>query len=147
MRFQELCVNVLLLAGSILMLLVIIPQWTPESDGYGLAASTVPNAMCSVIGLLALFQIIGILRKSLTESAPKPFNSATFLHLCKYFAAMCLIFPAWKLLGFVFGSMAVLALLYLITGIKNWLAVGVTCISLPLAAYALLWYGLHLPPP
>ncbi len=56
MRIQEFCVNMLLMIGSIIMVLFIIPEWTPESQGYGLAASTLPNAMCAVIGVLACFQ-------------------------------------------------------------------------------------------
>ena len=35
MRIQEFCVNMLLMIGSIIMVLFIIPEWTPESQGYG----------------------------------------------------------------------------------------------------------------
>ena len=60
---------------------------------------------------------------------------------------MLLIFPAWKWLGFVPGGMVVLALLFLVTGIRNRVAVVAISLLLPVVCYVLLWYGLHIPTP
>ena len=147
MRIQEFCVNVLLVIGSILMILFIIPEWTPESEGYGLAASTLPNAMCAVIGVLAFFQLAGGLRRGLRWGGEQPVSLEVILHLIKYFGVMLLIFPAWKWLGFVPGGMVVLALLFLVTGIRNRVAVVAISLLLPVVCYVLLWYGLHIPTP
>ena len=147
MRIQEFCVNMLLMIGSIIMVLFIIPEWTPESQGYGLAASTLPNAMCAVIGVLACFQLACGLRRGLLWNGEHPVSRDVVIHLAKYFGVMLLVFPAWKWLGFVPGGMAVLALLYVVTGIRNRAAIVVICLLLPVVCYVLLWYGLHIPTP
>lgn len=147
MRIQECCVNVLLLIGSIVMVLFIIPEWTPESEGYGLAASTLPNAMCAVIGALACVQLACGVRRGLVRNQDNPVSLEVVVHLVKYFGVMLLVFPAWKWLGFVPGGMAVLALLYVVTGIRNIAAVVAISVLLPVVCYALLWYGLHIPTP
>lgn len=147
MRIQEFCVNMLLMIGSIIMVLFIIPEWTPESQGYGLAASTLPNAMCAVIGVLACFQLACGLRRGLLWNGEHPVSRDVVIHLAKYFGVMLLVFPAWKWLGFVSGGMAVLALLYVVTGIRNRAAIAVICLLLPVVCYVLLWYGLHIPTP
>ena len=41
------------------------------------------------------------------------------------------VFPAWKWLGFAPGGMAVLALLYVVTGIRNRAAIALICALLP----------------
>ena len=104
MRIQEFCVNMLLMIGSIIMVLFIIPEWTPESQGYGLAASTLPNAMCAVIGVLACFQLACGLRRGLLWNGEHPVSRDVVIHLAKYFGVMLLVFPAWKWLGFVPGG-------------------------------------------
>ena len=147
MRIQEFCVNMLLMIGSIIMVLFIIPEWTPESQGYGLAASPLPNAMCAVIGVLACFQLACGLRRGLLWNGEHPVSRDVVIHLAKYFGVMLLVFPAWKWLGFVPGGMAVLALLYVVTGIRNRAAIAVICLLLPVVCYVLLWYGLHIPTP
>ena len=147
MRIQEFCVNMLLMIGSIIIVLFIIPEWTPESQGYGLAASTLPNAMCAVIGVLACFQLACGLRRGLLWNGEHPVSRDVVIHLAKYFGVMLLVFPAWKWLGFVPGGMAVLALLYVVTGIRNRAAIAVICLLLPVVCYVLLWYGLHIPTP
>ncbi len=147
MRIQEFYVNILLMIGSIVMVLFIIPEWTPESQGYGLAASSLPNAMCIVIGALAGLQLLCGVRHGLQWKGEHPVSLEVVIHLTKYFGVMLLVFPAWKWLGFVPGGMVVLALLYVVTGIRNRAAVAAICVLLPVVCYALLWHGLHIPTP
>ena len=147
MRIQEFCVNILLMIASIVMVLFIIPEWTPEPQGYGLAASTLPNAMCVVIGTLACFQLVSGVRRGLVRNGDQPVSFDVVIHLAKYFGVMLLVFPAWKWLGFVPGGMAVLALLYVVTGIGNRAAIALICALLPVVCHVLLWYGLHIPTP
>ena len=87
------------------------------------------------------------MRRGLVRNGDQPVSFDVVIHLAKYFGVMLLVFPAWKWLGFVPGGMAVLALLYVVTGIRNRAAIALICALLPVVCHVLLWYGLHIPTP
>lgn len=146
MKRQEFILNCLLILGSLVAIFLIIPAWSPEGQGYGLSASTLPSFACAAIAVLALMQIFTGLKRGIKRGDP-PISAEVVKHLVKYFGVMLLIFPAWKFLGFLAGSAFVLALLYVLAGNRSWKIVTAISVLLPLVSYGLLVYGLHVPTP
>lgn len=147
MRIQDMTVYIILMLFSLVMVFAVIPAWSPESSGYGLASSTVPTLMCWVVFVISLVQAVMLLRKGFAGQGAKPVTRDVIWHLFRYFGVMLLIFPAWHFLGFIAGGMVVLGLLYWITGVTNLRAVVAVCVLLPAVCYLVLWYGLHIPTP
>ena len=148
MRRQEFFANLCLMAVSLFCMVYVIPVWSPEPEDLGLAPSTLPNLLCALVFVLAFFQAVKGWRAGVDWSARGvPVSREVLVHLLRYFAVLLCIFPAWKYLGFLAGSVVVLFLLYLVTGIRNRVVVGLVCVGLPVVCYLLLHYGLHIPTP
>ena len=129
------------------MIFVVIPPNTGDPLQTGLSPDSFPTALCSLISFLAAFQIVKGLRQGLILSGEKQLTFGHLLHMAKYFLLMALVFPAWKYLGFIPGSMLVLLSLLLASGERKPTALAVTTVSAVLLVYCAITYGLNVPVP
>lgn len=127
------------------MIFGVIPTHTGDDLPRGLNPDTMPNLLCAIIVLASGIKIIqGILKPLQNKNT---ITVETLFHLAKYFLIMLLIFPAWKYLGFIIGSMSILCLLLIISGERKLVSIIATCIIVVILVYLSAKYILTIPLP
>lgn len=147
MRKQEIVINMLLILFSAAMFFLVIPAWTGEPQEYGLSGGTLPKLCCAAIALLAALQIVSGILKGIRPNGGTGISREMLLHLLMYFGPMFCIIPLWKYCGFLAGSAAVLFLLFLAAGRRDWKRIVPLSVGIPLCIMLLLRYGLQVPTP
>lgn len=147
MRKQEVIINILLIIFSLGMIFYIIPAWTAEPTEFGIAGGTLPKLCCSVIGILAVFQLISGMIKGIRPDNGNGFNLEVLWHVIKWFVPMFAIIPLWWYCGFLVGSISVLLALLLIAGRRDFKVIIPLAVLLPVGIMLVLLYGLQVPTP
>ena len=141
MRTINLVTYSLLTVFSFLLLIWIIPTQTPESAGYGIAPSVLPNVLASVMLISSAFLLLQSI-KNKDEKRPNPLPVSAWLHLLKYGAVFFIAFPLMECTGFLSGSMLVLAALQYLSGQRNLLIIIAVSVIISFAGYFALWHGM-----
>ncbi len=147
MQRQDAVIDLILIAFSLVMIFYIIPTWTAAPEDYGISGGTLPMLCCSVIGVLAAFQLISGMIKGFRLGNGYGMNIGMVAHISKYFIPMFCIIPLWEYIGFWAGSAAILFSLLLITGRRNFILLIPISVILPAAIMIILRYVLHVPTP
>lgn len=147
MRRQEVIINILLILFSLGMIFWIIPAWTAEPQEFGLSGGTLPRLCCSVIGVLAAFQLISGFIKGIRADNGKGLTLEVCFHIVKWFAPMFCIIPLWNYCGFLAGSIAVIFVLLLMAGRRDFKLIVPIAVILPVVIMLVLRYGLQVPTP
>lgn len=147
MRRQELLINVLLIAFSLIMIFGIIPAQTAPPVEYGLDGDILPTLCCSVIGILAGFQIVSGVLKGIRPDDGSGLTVELLLHALKWFLPLFSIIPLWYYFGFLAGSIPVLLALLLIAGRRDFKIIIPVAVGIPIAIMLIMLYGLQVPMP
>lgn len=147
MRRQEVIINVLLILFSLGMIFHIIPAWTAAPQEFGLSGGTLPTLCCSVIGILAAFQLFSGFVKGIRPDNGKGLTMEVMFHIIKWFAPMFCIIPLWYYFGFLPGSISVIFVLLLLAGRRDFKLIIPLAVIVPTALMLVLRYGLQVPTP
>ena len=147
MRRQELIINIFLIAFSLFMSFWIIPAQTAAPTEYGLNGDVLPTLCCSIIGIVASFQIFSGMLKGLRPDDGNGLSVELLLHALKWFLPMFAIIPLWYYCGFITGSVSVLFALLLIAGRRDFKIIIPIAVGIPVAIMLLMLYGLQVPMP
>lgn len=147
MRRQELLINVLLIAFSLIMIFGIIPAWTAPPVEYGLDGDILPTLCCFVIGSCAAFQIVSGVLKGIRPDNGQGINAELLLHALKYFLPMFAVIPLWYYCGFLAGCIPVLFVLLYMAGRRDYKLIIPLAAGIPVVIMLLMLYGLQVPLP
>ena len=147
MRRQELLINVLLIAFSLIMIFGIIPAWTAPPVEYGLNGDILPTMCCSVIGIVAVFQIVSGVLKGIRPDDGKGINAELLIHALKWFLPMFAVIPLWYYCGFLAGCIPVLFVLLYLAGRRDYNVIIPLAAGIPVVIMFLMLYGLKVPLP
>lgn len=143
-----------ILLVSVLLLLWIIPVYSPEYPGYGVPATLVPNVAAGSIVLLAalgLARNFWAWRKTAGEKSPQKTEGAPsrveWLHLVCFIGPCLLLMPAMAWAGFIPAGMAFMLLIQLFCGQRKVLPLLLVTIMPVGLVYVLMRFGLGIPMP
>lgn len=128
---------------SFSLLLWIIPAQTPPSIGIGIPPSVLPNALA---GIMLACSASLLLKTFLTtrETSKNPLPLPVWVHIAKYSAVCFLAFPLMSYIGFIAGSMFVLAMFQFLTGQRNIVIIIGVSASVSVLAYLGAVYGMGI---
>lgn len=141
---------VVMLCFSTLLLVWLIPAYSPEYPGYGVAASFVPNVAAGVILILALIGLaraLFLLRTRKDAEAESTAMHVGWLHLTKFFIPCAALMPAMHSLGFIPAGIVFMGIMQLLCGQRRPLPFVLVALIPVLVVYALMRYGLGIPLP
>ena len=144
-----------MIAASLLLLLWLIPSYSPEYPGYGMAATLVPNLAAGFILLLAL---LGLTRNMLKarrlsrsgEAAGAGAASAAGVawgHLLRFMLPCALLMPAMSRLGFIPSGVVFMLLVQWFCGQRKPVAMVLVALVPVLTVWALMRFALGVPMP
>lgn len=133
-----------LLLLSIALLLWLIPNFTPPSSGYGIPASALPNLLACVMLICSAFLLAQNLMGKSEGDGPNPLPVATWVHMLKYFVVLFLAFPLMSYIGFVPGSILLLAVLQYLAGQRNLILIIAISVIFSVTTYYTVMYGMDV---
>ncbi len=131
---------------AITMIVWAIPNYTPESLGYGLPPAVLPYCLSFVLLFLSLYRIILSFReiKADIESSISVWG---LLHLLKFVVLFFATFPLMSLIGFIPASIIVIALLQILAGQRKVAIIASVSIVVSLIFYCIIVYVVNAPLP
>ena len=130
---------------GVLLLLWLIPAYSPAYPGYGVPASLVPNLAAGGILLLA---VLGLVRTALAYGKTRrPAPGIAKGHLARFFIPCALLMPAMRAVGFIFATLIFMFVIQWFCGQRKPLPLVVVALVPALILYALMRFGLGVPMP
>ena len=142
--------------ASLVLLLWLIPSYSPEYPGYGVPATLVPNLAAGFILLLAL---LGLARNMLKArrlrrsgeaagaGAAPAAGGVAWGHLLRFMLPCALLMPAMSRLGFIPSGVAFMLLIQWFCGHRKPVVMALTALVPVLTVWALMRFGLGVPMP
>ena len=143
--------------GSLVILVWVIPTFTPPYPGYGVSSALLPSlAFGSIMALSLLSLGLNIFShfksKSTTsvagQSGDIPSKERVHLwHLAGFMVPCILLMPAMKWIGFVPGGLLFMLLTQYLCGQRKPFTMAIVAIGTVGFLYAVMRYGLSVPMP
>ena len=143
--------------ASLVILLWVIPTFTPPYPGYGVSSALLPNLAFGIILVLSLLSLgHGIItrfkakttnphRDSPGEIHPK--DRVHLGHLVSFMIPCFLLMPAMKWMGFIPGGLLFMLIIQYICGQRKPVTLIIVAVCSVGAVYAAMRYGLRVPMP
>lgn len=149
MRRAELYTYIFFCIASVVMLLWLIPRFTPEGIGMGMAPATLPNVLSVIILIFSLSVIVKNLKsaKQAGQEIPSPLPLSLWVHLALFGFVLFCTMPLMAKLGFLPGTFISLTCLQLLSGQKKIIVLLFVSISTSLILWGALHYLLNVPLP
>lgn len=129
---------------SIALLFWLIPNFTPPSSGYGIPASALPNLLASVMLICSAFLLVQTAMGKGDCNGPNPLPLPIWVHMAKYFTVLFLAFPLMSYIGFIPGSIILLATLQYFAGQRNLMLIIVISVVVSVLTYYAVMYGMDV---
>lgn len=149
MRRTLLAAYLLLGLLSVVLIVWLIPAYTPPHSGYGMPPAVLPYILSSILlicSLLCAFDAYRAMRAGPDET-PTPLPLKRWIHLAVYAAVLFLAMPVMERAGFFMGSVIVLAVLQWLAGQRNLFTLAAVSVGVAGVTWVILWYGLQAPLP
>lgn len=144
---------------SILLLVWIIPTWSPPWPGYGMPPSLVPNLAAGFLLLLALCGLARALwRERKERQEARPHDAAApatgtaarrpdWVHLLLFVVPCACLMPAMSAIGFLPAGMGFMLLIGWLCGQRRPVPLILVAVLPVLAIWALMRFALGVPMP
>ncbi|WP_165176672.1 tripartite tricarboxylate transporter TctB family protein [Desulfovibrio sp. ZJ369] len=139
---------------SLLLLVWIIPAWSPPWPGYGMPPSLVPNVAAGILLALSLWGLARsflFFRKTRGQRAPMPEGTPKktrgWLYLLIFVTPCALLMPAMASVGFVPAGIGFMLLIQWLCGQRRPLPLILVSVLPVLTIWALMRFALGVPMP
>lgn len=149
MRRADFFLSIGLIVFGLVMFMWIIPSQSAPGERSGLPPATMPMLCAAVIVLLSALLLLKNLpaKWSDTKDDITPVSIASLRHIGLYFGIALVGLLITKLVGIFLGGVFLVAASMIAAGKRSPLVVGLWSLLTVTVVYALLWYGLQIPPP
>ncbi len=137
----------LLFLLSALLLVWLIPAYTPESVGYGLSPAFLPYVLAIIMLICSGWLLLKTLVTGAGRGEAPVLGKTQLLTLIKYMPVFFLAFPLMSWIGFIPAACIVLVILQYLSGQRKPLTIALVTIITTMAAYCFMHYGMQVPMP
>jgi hypothetical protein len=132
--------------ASCVLLLRIIPTWTPAYPGYGVPASVLPS---TAAGIMLGLSVLGLVRTGMRRNRTSAERATRICwgHAIMFFVPCALLMPVMSLVGFMPAGIAFMALLQHACGQRSRRTVFIVSLASVVAVYVFMRHGLGIPLP
>jgi len=143
--------------GSVILLLWVIPAYTPPYPGYGVHASLLPNVAVGIILAISVVALaynilLPLLAKStIPEESQSGDNSQEdrvhLWHLARFMIPCMLLMPAMKWAGFIPAGLVFMLVIQYLCGQRKPVPAALVTVGTVGVLYIAMRYGLSVPMP
>ncbi|TVM15159.1 hypothetical protein DPQ33_15810 [Oceanidesulfovibrio indonesiensis] len=143
--------------GSLVLIIWVIPAYSPAYPGYGVPATLVPRVAA---GIICALSALALVRNAIAYYAAKtaeaeeaqspviaPDDRAHLWHLVRFMVPCILLMPGMKWIGFFPAGIAFLLVIQLLCGQRKPVALVLVAVIPVVVMYAAMRYALGVPMP
>ncbi len=131
--------------ASCVLLLRVIPAWTPAYPGYGVPASVLPS---TAAGIMLGLSVLGLVRTGMRRNrTAERATRICWRHAAMFFVPCALLMPVMSLVGFMPAGIAFMVLLQHACGQRSWRTLFIVSLASVVAVYVFMQHGLGIPLP